>query len=65
MKHRLGDESLPWQAIARECNFGHNSGSCQQRYAQLPELQWADKNKIYFPAMGGEPIATKMNNMRK
>ena len=34
--------------VALKANFGHNSGSCQKRFEQLPKLKYADANVFVF-----------------
>ena len=46
-RHTIGLET-PWQTIALKGNFGHNSGSCQKRFAELPKLQYQNMNVFVF-----------------
>ena len=46
-KYTVGNET-PWQQIALKGNFGHNSGSCQKRFAELPKLQYTNMNVFIF-----------------
>ena len=46
-RYTIGLET-PWQMIALKGNFGHNSGSCQKRFAALPQLQYQNMNVFVF-----------------
>ena len=57
------DKQKPWPLIATKCDFGHNSGSCRDRWVFLQEQQTQDKyhnvKAISFGANGG-PITGKV-----
>jgi len=46
-KYTVGGE-VNWMTVALKANFGHNSGSCQKRFEQLPKLKYADANVFVF-----------------
>ena len=55
-KYKVGGQ-VNWQTVALKANFGHNSGSCQKRFDQLPKLKWQDANVFIFES--GAVIAKK------
>lgn len=61
VKYRVGTEEPPWQIIAMKANFGHNSGSCKKRFAELPPVQNENADVFVFKGKngGGEVVATK------
>ena len=60
----VNDPNPPWPLIASRCNFGHNSGSCAKRYAELTSKhtsKWEAGKRFEFKGStaGGEVIGYK------
>ena len=58
------DEHPPWPLISTRCNFGHNSGSCEKRWAEIPTTKtskWDAGKRFEFKGAtgGGEVIGYK------
>ena len=58
------DEHPPWPLISTRCNFGHNSGSCEKRWAEITTTKtskWDAGKRFEFKGAtgGGEVIGYK------